>query len=133
MRFLVGYPITGVKSTVIGDYSKIEPRSDKITFTMTFTDGSFGTVHYLANGHKSFPKERVEVFCARRILALDNFRVLKGYDWPGFKTMRLLRQDKGHTEEIKRFIEAIKEGKESPIPAEELFEVARVSFEIEKR
>jgi len=132
MRFLVGHPITGVKSTIIGNYSKVEPRSDKITFTMTFTDGSFGTVHYLANGHKSFPKERVEVFCASRILALDNFRVLKGYGWPRFKTMRLLRQDKGHSAEVQKFIEVIKEGKESPILAEELFEVTRVSFEIEK-
>ena len=132
MRFLIGYPITGVKSTVIGNYSKVEPRSDKITFTMTFADGSFGTVHYLANGHKSFPKERVEVFCAGRILALDNFRVLRGYGWPGFKTMRLLRQDKGHNEEVKKFIEAIKEGKESPISAEEIFEVTKVSFEIMK-
>ena len=132
MRFLVGHPITGVKSTVIGNYSKVEPRSDKITFTMTFADGSFRTVHYLANGHKSFPKERVEVFCAGRILALDNFRVLRGYGWPGFKTMRLLRQDKGHTEEIKRFFEAIKSGGETPISAEEIFEVTKVSFEIEK-
>lgn len=128
MRFLVGYPITGVKSTVIGNYSKVEPKSDKITFTMTFADGSFGTVHYLANGHKSFPKERVEVFCGGRILALDNFRVLRGYGWPGFKTMRLLRQDKGHTAEVQKFIEAIKKGKKSPIPPEELFEVTKFSF-----
>ncbi len=132
MRFLVSYPITGVKSTVIGNYSKVEPRSDKITFTMTFADGSFGTVHYLANGHKSFPKERIEVFCAGRILALDNFRVLRGYGWPGFKTMRLLRQDKGHNEEINNFLEAVKKGNAEPIPAEEIFEVTRVSFEIEE-
>jgi len=132
LRFLVGHPISKVKSTIIGNYSKIEKRNDKVTFTLSFTDGSFGTVHYLANGHKSFPKERVEVFCAGRILALDNFRLLRGYGWPGFKTMRLLRQDKGHTAEVQKFIEAIKEGKESPISAEELFEVTRVSFEIEK-
>ena len=130
MRFLVGHPIAGVKSTLIGNYSKVEPRSDKITFTMTFTDGSFGTVHYLANGHKSFPKERVEVFCGGSILALDNFRVLRGYGWTGIKTMRLLRQNKGHNAEVRKFIEAIKEGNESPISAEELFEVTRVSFEI---
>ena len=131
MRFLVGYPITGVKSTVIGNYSKVEPRSDKITFTMTFADGSFGTVHYLANGHKSFPKERVEVFCAGRILALDNFRVLKGYGWPGFKKMRFLRQDKGHTEEIKSFFNAVRNGSVAPISAEEIFEVTRVSLEMD--
>lgn len=36
---------------------------DKVTINLFFADGSFGRVHYLANGHKSFPKERVEVFC----------------------------------------------------------------------
>ena len=56
--------------------------------------------------------------------------MLRGYGWPGFKTMRLLRQDKGHSAEVQKFIETIKEGKESPISAEELFEVTRVSFEI---
>jgi predicted dehydrogenase len=87
---------------------------------------------YFRSSHKSFPKERIEVFCAGRILALDNFRVLRGYSWPGFKTMRLLRQDKGHNVEVQKFIEAIKEGKKVPISAEELFEVTRVSFEIMK-
>jgi len=87
---------------------------------------------YFKSGHKLFPKRRIDVFCAGRILALDNFRVLRGYGWLGFKTMRLLRQDKGHTEEIKRFFESIKSGEKSPIPAEEIFEVTRVSFDIEK-
>ena len=52
---------------------------DNATFSMSFADGSFGSVHYLANGHKSFAKERLEVFCAGRILQLDNFRSLKGF------------------------------------------------------
>jgi predicted dehydrogenase/threonine dehydrogenase-like Zn-dependent dehydrogenase len=132
MRFLVGHPISGIKATMIGSSSDVDVRNDKVTFTLTFTDGSFGTVHYLANGHKSFPKERVEVFCGGMILALDNFRVLRGYGWPGFKTMRLLRQDKGHNEEISKFFEAVKKGESSPISAEEIFEVTRVSFEIEE-
>ena len=46
--------------------------------------------------------------------------------------MRLLRQDKGHTVKVQKFIEAIREGKESLILAEELFEVTRVSFGIEE-
>ena len=32
-------------------------RDDKVSFTLSFADGSFGTVHYLANGHRGFPKE----------------------------------------------------------------------------
>ena len=46
--------------------------------------------------------------------------------------MRLLRQDKGHTAEVQKFIEVIKSGGNTPIPAEEIFEVTKVSFEIEK-
>ena len=34
------------------------------------------TVLYLANGSKAFPKERLEVFAAGRVLQLDNFRKL---------------------------------------------------------
>ncbi len=64
-------------------------RDDKVSLTLAFEDGSFGTVHYLANGHKSFPKERLEIFGGGRILQLDNFRVLRGYGWPGFKQMKL--------------------------------------------
>ena len=62
---------------------------------LRFADGSLGTIQYLANGHKSFPKENLEVFCGGRILQLDNFRSLKGYGWPGFAKLNLWRQDKG--------------------------------------
>ena len=50
----------------------------------SFADGSIGTVHYFANGHQAFPKERLEVFAGGRVLQLDNFRELRGYGWPGF-------------------------------------------------
>ena len=48
---------------------------------VSYADGSIGTVHYLANGNRSFPKERLEVFCEGRILQLDNFRKLKAFGW----------------------------------------------------
>ena len=54
-----------------------------------FEDGSIGVVHYLANGSKAFPKERLEVFAAGRVLQLDNFRKLRGFGWPGFNKMNL--------------------------------------------
>ena len=43
---------------------------DKAAFILGFADGSFGTIHYLANGPASFPKERIEVFRAGRVLQL---------------------------------------------------------------
>lgn len=130
LRYLVGHPIKSFQVTRMGKNAGTPIVEDKITITLCFEDGSFGSIHYLANGNKSFPKERVEVFCGGRILALDNFRVLKGYGWPGFKKMKLLRQDKGHVAGIQAFIEAVQQGTPSPIPYVEIEEVTRITLEI---
>ena len=130
LRFLAGSPIVSVQAMMMGEAAGIAVRDDKVSFTLGFEDGSFGTVHYLANGHKSFPKERLEVFCAGRILQLDNFRKLTGYGWPGFKKMNLWRQDKGNAACAAAFVDAIRSGAPSPIPFDELVEVTRVSFDV---
>ena len=73
---------------------------------------------------------RLEVFCAGRILQLDNFRSLKGFGWPGFSKMNLWRQDKGNRACAAAFVEAVRQGKPSPISFDELLEVTRVTFDI---
>ena len=130
MRFLVGVPIISVQARRMGDNSHHKITEDKAAITLGFEDGSFGTIHYLAHGASSFPKERIEVFAAGRVLQLDNFLKLKGYGWPGFKKMNLWRQDKGQTTCCKAFLDAISEGKDAPIPAEEIFEVAKISIDV---
>ncbi|MBE1286468.1 MAG: zinc-binding dehydrogenase [Alteromonadaceae bacterium] len=130
MRFLAGSEIVSVHCRRMGDVDGVDITEDKAAIILGFADGSFGTIHYLANGSASFPKERVEVFAAGRVLQLDNFRKLKGFGWPGFNKMNLWKQDKGQTYCAAAFLSAIESGKESPIPAKELFEVARVTIEI---
>ena len=128
-RFLVGYPILSVQAQSIGDTDSTEITEDKATITLKFEDGSLATVHYFANGANNFPKERIEVFTAGRVLQLDNFRKLKGFGWKGFKKMNLWRQDKGQNACVAAFLNAIQNGQPSPISATELFEVARVTIE----
>jgi predicted dehydrogenase/threonine dehydrogenase-like Zn-dependent dehydrogenase len=130
MRFLVGYSITGHQAMMMGDVPGVEIRDDKVSINLSFADGSFGTIHYLANGGKAFPKERIEVFCGDAVLQMDNYRVLKGYGWQGFKKMKLFKQDKGQVACAKAFVEAIKNGQPSPIPYEEVMESSRVSIEV---
>jgi len=101
-----------------------------VTVSLRFSDGSTGVIHYLSNGHRSFPKERLEVFCGGRVLQLDNFRTLRGFGWSGFKSMNLWRQDKGQQACVDAFVTVVREGKTSPIPFEELLEVTRTTFEI---
>jgi predicted dehydrogenase len=129
LRFLAGAAIIKTQAMKLSS-EVMSVTDDKVSLTLSFADGSIGTIHYFANGHKSFPKERLEVFVAGRILALDNFRTLTGYGWPGFKTLRLFSQDKGHNANVTAFIKAIETGKPSPIPFDEIVEVTKATLEL---
>ncbi len=129
MRFLAGSKIVSIQARRMGDTDAVQVLEDKASITLGFEDGSFGTIFYLANGASNFSKERVEVFTAGRVLQLDNFRKLKGFGWPGFSKMNLWRQDKGQEACAAAFVESIRQGKETPIPADEIFEVARATIE----
>ncbi|MCC6729339.1 MAG: bi-domain-containing oxidoreductase [Chthonomonadales bacterium] len=129
LRFLVGAPIAGVQAATVG--CQAGPlRDDRATFTIRFEDGSLGTVHYFANGSKAFPKERLEAFCAGRVLQIDNYRALAGYGWPRFRGARLRSQDKGHRAEMAALVAAVAGGRPWPTPFAEAAEVTRATFEI---
>lgn len=104
-------------------------REDNISLTFSFPDGSIGVVDYLANGDRSFPKERIEVFCDGRVAVLDDFRTLEQVRNGRHKFVRsVLRQDKGHSGEWQAFVTAIREGGEPPIPYDQLIGVAKATF-----
>ncbi len=125
LRFLTGSAI--VESSV---QQMNAITNDTVSIQLVFADGSIGTVHYFANGSKNFSKERLEVFATGRILQLDNFRTLKGYNWPGFKKMKLWSQDKGQKACAAAFVEALRLGKTAPIPFDEIMEISRVTIEL---
>ncbi|WP_240125146.1 bi-domain-containing oxidoreductase [Thermomonas alba] len=129
LRHLAGAPIVQQHAVALGPHPALGVRDDKATLTLVFADGSVGTIHYLANGHKGFPKERLEVFCAGRVLQLDNFRVLRGWGWAGFSRMRLWRQDKGQAACARAFMDAVRGHAPAPIPLDEVLEVSRASIE----
>ena len=128
MRFFTGSPIVSLQVRRMGEAPGVEVTEDKASITLGFADGSFGTIMYLANGAASFPKERIEVFSAGRVLQLDNFRKLKGYGWTGFDKLNLWKQDKGQKACAEAFLRAVETGVPA-IPPEEIFEVARVTIE----
>lgn len=130
MRFLAGAEIVSWSVATLGKTGDGSPRDDKASITLSFADGSMGTINYFANGNAGFPKERIEVFSAGRSLHLDNFRQLRGFGWPGFKKLDLWRQDKGQSACVAAFVQAIRNGGQSPIPFSELIEVARVTIAV---
>ncbi|NCC76977.1 MAG: dehydrogenase, partial [Clostridia bacterium] len=58
MRYLSGSEIVSVQARRMGDSPGVAVTEDKAAIVLGFADGSFGTIHYLANGAASFPKER---------------------------------------------------------------------------
>jgi predicted dehydrogenase/threonine dehydrogenase-like Zn-dependent dehydrogenase len=129
MRFLAGAPIVEVKAMKMGGNSIEGITEDKAIILLRFADGSHGSVHYLANGAASFPKERIEVFTAGKTLQIDNFKSLRGFGWPGFGKQSSWKQDKGQEACIAEFYDAICSGGDSPIPLNEIFEVAEATIQ----
>lgn len=127
LRFVVGAPISGISAEGMAGGGII----DTVHINIGFSDGSAGTIIYTANGHRSFPKERLEVCSEGGILQLDNFRSLKGFGWPGFKKEKAWRQDKGQVNCVNAFVDALSSGDASSlIPFEQLLEVSQATFDI---
>lgn len=124
ITYLVGeapYSISAQSLPDLGRYNQ-----DNFLLACEFPDGSLGTVSYLANGDRSFGKERLEVFCGGRTAVLDDFRRLELVSSGRRKSHRsLLRQDKGHQAEWQAFADAIQAGGPPPIPYAHLLGVSR--------
>ncbi len=128
IQFLIGTAAVRVEAIRPGGGSG--GPGDSVSAMLDFEDGSIGSLHYITSGHKSLSKERVEVFCAGRVLILDNFRRLTAFGWPGFSGMRMWRQNKGAAEMVAAFVSAIRSGAPSPIPFEGIMQVSRITLRI---
>jgi predicted dehydrogenase len=127
LTFLVGHPPISVYGLALPDNGRYH--EDNVFLSFTFPDGSVGTLSYLANGDKAFPKERLEVFAGGRVAVLDDFRSLEMVN-NGRRVHQssLLRQDKGHRAEWEAFASAVASGGSPPIPYQHIFGVTRASF-----
>lgn len=128
MMFLARAPVVAVHASQVGDAPGQDTPTDKTSITLRFGDGSIGTLHYFANGHRSYAKEKLDVFSEGRILSLDNFRLLRGHGFAGFRAHKLMRKDKGHRAMVARFIDAIAKGGPPPMPLDGIYNVTEASF-----
>jgi predicted dehydrogenase/threonine dehydrogenase-like Zn-dependent dehydrogenase len=127
LTFLVGEPPSTVSAMGLPDAGRY--REDNVHLALTFPDGSIGTLEYLANGDKAFPKERLEVFTGGQVGVLDDFRSLELVkNGKRRKYQSRLRQDKGHIGEWEAFKSAIANHGPPPILYEHLFAISRASF-----
>jgi predicted dehydrogenase len=125
ITYLVGEAPISVTARALPNLGKY--KDDNVSMTFTFPDGSIGVVDYLANGDKSYPKERLEVFCDGMIAVLDDYVSLTTTQ-NGTKKTSSAAQDKGWRDEMSAFAKAIKEGGAPPIPYEQVIGVTKATF-----
>jgi len=128
-RSVIGYPIQSVAAAGLPNGTQYP--SDNVAVALKFTDGSVANLLYLTNGDRSVPKEFFEVFCQGATARLHDFCTLelaRNGKIQKFKT----RQDKGHRQELQLTIEAIRSGKPSLIPFEELVEITETTFLVQQ-
>jgi len=131
LTFLVGAAPIEVQAHSLANPGKYS--NDNVVSSLCFADGSQGTISYLANGDKSYSKERVEVFGGGAVAVLEDFRRLE-LVFRGRKQVfrSLWRQDKGHRGEWEAFITAVRTGGDSPLPLEEIVTTMLATFALEK-
>ena len=127
ITFLVGASPVSVTARALPDAGKYH--EDNVNMTFIFPDGSIGIVDYLANGDKSFAKERVEVFCGGRIAVLDDFRSLELVK-DGTRKVSKGAQDKGWKDEWIAFTNSIRTSGQPPIPYEQLVGVTKATLAV---
>ena len=128
-RSVIGFPIQSVSASGLPNDTKFA--TDNVAVTLKFADGSVANLLYLANGDRSIPKEFFEVFCQGAIARLDDFRTLELARNGKIQKFKSL-QDKGHRGELQLTIEAVRDGKPSPISFEELVEVTEATFLVDQ-
>jgi predicted dehydrogenase/threonine dehydrogenase-like Zn-dependent dehydrogenase len=123
--YFAGSKVVSVCMNAMGENP--QENTDNASILLRYENGTNAVINYFANGSKSYPKERVEVFSQNRVFVIDNWRKLIGYGVKGFSKMSG-RMDKGQQNEFARLNERILKGGESLIPFESIANTTKASF-----
>lgn len=104
MQFITGARPIQVYARAIEPTGSLR-KYDNFQATLTFDDGSLGTVTYTTLGDPSYPKETVEVFCDNAVGRITDFRDLElRRGGKASRERRWLAQDKGFAGELLAFV-----------------------------
>ncbi len=101
---------------------------DNLQITIRFSDGSVGTINYVASGNKAASKEYLEIFGNGQAIMMDDFKTLTIINEGGKTSHYKNAQDKGHRKMLEAFSEHLLEGKGSPIPFEHIVDSTQATF-----
>jgi len=123
--FITGSKVAGVSANSM---NTADGKTDTLNVNLSFANGSIANISYFSNGQKELPKERLEVFAGGVVAIIDDFKSVVTYG----KTVseKSGKQDKGHAKEVELFMNSIREGKNAPIPFDEIYHSMLVTFKV---
>lgn len=125
MSYLSNSEVKSIYSVALNSDKELAIKNDNVILNLKFKDGSIGTLSYLSNGNKSYPKEQMSLFCEGKVFNLDNYKKVNAF---GSSGMKKWSQDKGHKDEMIGFVENIKSSKENLISLESLVNTTLATF-----
>ncbi|MEX0685071.1 MAG: bi-domain-containing oxidoreductase [Balneolales bacterium] len=129
ISFLTGSKVVSVCMQTMGNEPK--ENTDNATILLKYENGSLGTINYFSNGHKSYSKERIELYHQGRNLIMENFRKLYGYglnEFSLFNKIMSSKQDKGHNKQFNLLVDRWKNGGDPLIPFSEIVNTTKATF-----
>jgi predicted dehydrogenase/threonine dehydrogenase-like Zn-dependent dehydrogenase len=106
MQFFTDAKPKSVYAVCIESNNQRLTRTDNISVSIKFDNGSIGNLIYVANGPRALPKEQIEVFGGGKVGRIHDFR--SGEFITDSKTIKIKSTSKGHKQEVLAFIEAIR-------------------------
>lgn len=113
-HFLLGGEAVAVEARAIKTRADGSSPHD-VVVAMHFGDGSVADLVYTSLGHRSLPREAIEVFRGGRVACIENFRVTRFYGPRAPRRVRTRRQDRGYPGELAGWFEALRTGGPAPV------------------
>ena len=126
VSFLSGSKISSISANEMVNANNLR---DTLVINLKMQNGSIASISYFSNGSKELSKEYLEVFSNGQSFILNDFKSLTIHG-KSSKTINLSNQDKGHKEEVKQFLDAIKKGLPCPISFDETYNVMKSTFKV---
>jgi predicted dehydrogenase len=131
LSFLATSPVVEVEARALANAGRYSCAN--VLAALRFANGSEATINYLANGDRSFSKERNEVFGGGSVAVLEDFRHLELVRHGRKQSVHSRwRQDKGHHAEWEAFVQAVQGKSEVPISFESLISSTLATLRVDQ-
>ncbi|MBP7539172.1 bi-domain-containing oxidoreductase [Candidatus Dojkabacteria bacterium] len=124
ISFFAGSQVEKVIMNAMG--KNTTSNTDNASILLKYKNGSSGVINYFSNGSKSYPKEKIEIYSQQKNILIDNFRSAEFFGYSKSKMKKT--QDKGHKEQFTKWNELLKNGGQSLISFDEIYNTSRAAI-----